>query len=62
MPTVDTEALPPLLPEEAQEWLREAAQTPPTRDAPLARQNAIDDAIAKVHRCFPQYFKKGVTQ
>jgi len=49
-----------LLPVEAQKIPKRAASTPITRSDPLARRKAIDTAIGKVRRMWPQYFKQEV--
>lgn len=52
--------LPPanVLPSDAAKLLRQAAQTPITRADPLARVKAIEKAIERVKRKYPQFFKE----
>lgn len=45
-----------LLPKRAAELLREAAEAPETH--PLARRKAVDQAIERVKRDYPQYFNQ----
>jgi len=47
-----------VLPPEAIALLRRAAQTPITRDDPLARVKAIEKATERVRHQFPQSFKE----
>jgi len=47
-----------LLPLDAQRVLKRAALTLDTRFNPLARRIAVDQAIKKVMRNYPQYFKE----
>ena len=51
--------LPPakVLPPEAARLLQQAAQTPITRADPLARVKAIEKAIERVKREYPQFFQ-----
>ena len=52
--------LPPanvLLPRDAAKLLQQAAQTPITRADPLARVKAIEKAIERVKREYPQFFQ-----
>lgn len=51
--------LPPanVLPRDAVKLLQQAAQTPITRADPLARVKAIDKAIERVKREYPQFFQ-----
>lgn len=51
--------LPPanVLPREAAKLLQQAAQTPITRNDPLARVKAIEKAVERVKRDHPQYFQ-----
>ncbi|HHV49103.1 MAG TPA: hypothetical protein GXX56_09120 [Rhodocyclaceae bacterium] len=46
-----------LLPEDARRALINAAQTPITRADPLARVKAIEKAIERVKREYPQFFQ-----
>ena len=46
-----------LLPLEAAKLLQQAAQTPITRADPLARVKAIEKAIERVKREYPQFFQ-----
>ncbi len=52
--------LPPakVLPTDAAKLLKQAAQTPITRADPLARVKAIEKAVERVKRQFPQFFKE----
>ena len=52
--------LPPakVLPQEAARLLQQAAQTPIPGHDPLARVKAIDKAIERVKRQYPQFFKE----
>jgi len=47
-----------VLPVEAQLILRRAASTPITEEDPLARRRAVDSAIDKVKRDYPEYFNQ----
>tara|TARA_R110002153_G_scaffold11241_5_gene43397 strand:+ start:2053 stop:2253 length:201 start_codon:yes stop_codon:yes gene_type:complete len=47
-----------LLPIEAQLLLRRAASTPITKGDPQSRRRAIDSAIEKVKRDYPEYFQQ----
>lgn len=47
-----------LLPLEAARLLQQAAQTPIPGHDPLARVRAIDKAIERVKRQYPQFFKE----
>ncbi len=47
-----------VLPPEAIALLRRAAQTPITRDDPLARVKAVEKATERVRHQFPQSFKE----
>ena len=51
--------LPPAnaLPRDAAKLLQQAAQTPITRADPLARVKAIEKAIERVKREYPQFFQ-----
>ena len=51
--------LPPanVLPRDAAKLLQQAAQTPITRADPLARVKAIEKAIERVKREYPQFFR-----
>lgn len=46
-----------VLPWEAREALRRAAQVVNTRHDPMAREKAIERCIAKLKLNFPQYFR-----
>ena len=52
--------LPPAttLPTDAAKLLKQAAQTPIPGHDPLARVKAIDKAIERVKRQYPQFFKE----
>lgn len=50
-----------LLPPEAVKLLQEAARTPITKADRLARQKAIEHAIAKVRRSYPNNFSDDET-
>ena len=52
-------SLPPanVLPRDAAKLLQQAAQTPITRADPLARVKAIEKAIERVKREYPQFFQ-----
>lgn len=54
------DALAKVLPTEAAVQLRRAARTPVTKEDPRARIKAIDNAIQKIKRQHPTFFK-GVT-
>lgn len=47
-----------VLPRDAAKLLQQAAQTPITRADPLARVKAIEKAIERVKREYPQFFKE----
>lgn len=47
-----------LLPETAQNILRRAARVKPTQSDPLARDKAIDAAVARVKVLFPECFQE----
>lgn len=47
-----------VLPRDAAKLLKQAAQTPITRADPLARVKAIEKAVERVKRQFPQFFKE----
>lgn len=47
-----------LLPQHVREALRRAAQTPVTPADPLARVRAIEAAIERARRSYPEFFKK----
>lgn len=47
-----------LLPEKAKNILQQAAATPVHPRDPLARQRAINQAMAKVREMYPQFFKR----
>jgi len=54
---------PPLamvLPLAAARLLQQAAVTPVIRDDPMARQKAIEAALVRVRRIWPQYFRQDV--
>lgn len=46
------------LPPDAAKLLKQAAQTPITRADPLARVKAIEKAVERVKRQYPQFFKE----
>lgn len=46
-----------VLPRDAATLLQQAAQTPITRNDPLARVKAIEKAVERVKRDHPQYFQ-----
>jgi len=46
-----------VLPSDAAKLLQQAAQTPITRADPLARVKAIEKAIERVKREYPQFFQ-----
>lgn len=46
-----------ILPAPARELLQRAAQTKPTPKDPLAQQKAIDAAVNKLRREYPNHFK-----
>lgn len=46
-----------MLPEQAREELRKAAQTPTDVD-PFARKRAIDKAISRLRKAYPEHFKE----
>ena len=47
-----------LLPMGAQDWLRDAAEVPRDKGQlqELSRRIAVDEAIARVQRAYPEYF------
>jgi|GEM_PF-3051448 len=54
---------PPLatvLPLAAARLLQKSAQTPVTKADPLAREKAMEAALARVVRTWPQYFRQDV--
>ncbi len=46
-----------LLPEQAQQILRDAAKTQNTEQDPRAKDKAIDKAVAMVKRMYPECFR-----
>ena len=55
---MDQNELHSLLPIEAQLLLRRAASTPTIKGDPLATRRAVDSAIEKVKRDYPNYFQQ----
>jgi hypothetical protein len=49
-----------VLPPEAALLLQQAAQTPITRDDPLARVKALEKATERVKRQYPQFFQQEI--
>lgn len=47
-----------LLPKAAQDALKRAAATPITKADPMARSKAIDQAVRRLKREYPDYFRE----